>query len=299
MSEEKEVLQEKTANQKLKMTCSVVVLAALCIVEVYLMINFAYAYLPIAVVGIFILCVVYFIADFAFKLKKERDTLREKEYENLFKSEKISYVMMKQSFLEMAEILEEVRINSAFPVEELVKAQKGTAKVTIQRSKENATAIMNSNDKVIEHILSLEGNMKEISNLVKDGQGKDENASLQISEDILTKQKDILSSISEMKSSMKSEISRMGEDLESRMSEIKSAEVSTYVQKEEVIEEETIAEEGVVPEEAVEESVIPQETVTEEPVIEPVIEEKPSMPDLSDPGHVMSPEEIAALLANM
>lgn len=296
MSEEKEVLQEKTANQKLKMTCSVVVLAALCIVEVYLMINYAYAYLPIAVVGIFILCVVYFIADFAFKLKKERDTLREKEYENLFKSEKISYVMMKQSFLEMAEILEEVRANSAFPVEELVKAQKGTAKVTIQRSKENATAIMNSNDKVIEHILSLEGNMKEISNLVKDGQSKDENASLQISEDILTKQKDILSSISEMKSSMKSEISRMGEDLESRMSEIKSTEVSTHVPKEEAV---TVTEEGVVAQETVEESVIPQETVTEEPVIEPVIEEKPSMPDLSDPGHVMSPEEIAALLANM
>jgi len=29
------------------------------------------------------------------------------------------------------------------------------------------------------------------------------------------------------------------------------------------------------------------------------VEEKPAMPDMSDPGHVMTPDEIAALLANM
>ena len=32
---------------------------------------------------------------------------------------------------------------------------------------------------------------------------------------------------------------------------------------------------------------------------EPIEEEKPPMPDLSDPNHVMTPDEIAALLANM
>ena len=32
---------------------------------------------------------------------------------------------------------------------------------------------------------------------------------------------------------------------------------------------------------------------------EPVKEEKAPMPDLSNPNHVMTPEEIAALLANM
>ena len=38
------------------------------------------------------------------------------------------------------------------------------------------------------------------------------------------------------------------------------------------------------------------ESVIEE---EPVKEEKAPMPDLSNPNHVMTPEEIAALLANM
>ena len=36
-----------------------------------------------------------------------------------------------------------------------------------------------------------------------------------------------------------------------------------------------------------------------EPMPEPVAEEIPPMPDLSDPNKVMTPEEIAALLANM
>ena len=36
-----------------------------------------------------------------------------------------------------------------------------------------------------------------------------------------------------------------------------------------------------------------------EPVVEPVVEEKPPMPDMSDPNKTMSPDEIAALIANM
>jgi len=45
----------------------------------------------------------------------------------------------------------------------------------------------------------------------------------------------------------------------------------------------------------------PEPVEEPEPVAdpEPVVEEKPPMPDLSDPNHVMTPDEIAALLANM
>ena len=38
----------------------------------------------------------------------------------------------------------------------------------------------------------------------------------------------------------------------------------------------------------------------EEPVIEePVVEDTPPMPDLSDPNRALSPDEIAALIANL
>ena len=42
-----------------------------------------------------------------------------------------------------------------------------------------------------------------------------------------------------------------------------------------------------------------EEEPEEEPEPEPAAEEKPPMPDLSDPNRQMSPEEIAALFANM
>ena len=42
-----------------------------------------------------------------------------------------------------------------------------------------------------------------------------------------------------------------------------------------------------------------EEPVEEIPLEEEVIEEKPPMPDLSDPNRMMTPDDIAALLANM
>lgn len=50
----------------------------------------------------------------------------------------------------------------------------------------------------------------------------------------------------------------------------------------------------------VEEPTVVEELIlAEEPVIEEPVEEKPPMPDLSDPNKKMSPEEIAALFANL
>uniref|UniRef100_UPI004056C6A5 hypothetical protein n=1 Tax=Agathobacter sp. TaxID=2021311 RepID=UPI004056C6A5 len=60
------------------------------------------------------------------------------------------------------------------------------------------------------------------------------------------------------------------------------------------------AEKGIL-EEPIQEEIkeeIPQE-LEEEPIAEPIVEEKPPMPDLSDPNKVMSADDIAALIANM
>ena len=46
-------------------------------------------------------------------------------------------------------------------------------------------------------------------------------------------------------------------------------------------------------------TVVEEPILAEEPVIEEPVEEKPPMPDLSDPNKKMSPEEIAALFANL
>ena len=46
--------------------------------------------------------------------------------------------------------------NLQLPTEELLTAQKAFAKININRSKENADALMNSNDKLLEKIVSFE-----------------------------------------------------------------------------------------------------------------------------------------------
>ena len=43
---------------------------------------------------------------------------------------------------------------------------------------------------------------------------------------------------------------------------------------------------------------MPEPKAQEEAPTEAPVEEKPAMPDLSDPNHVMTPEEIAAMIAN-
>ena len=62
-------------------------------------------------------------------------------------------------------------------------------------------------------------------------------------------------------------------------------------------ESELVTEAGPI----VEEPITEIEPIVEEPITEPepVVEEKAAMPDLSDPNKVMTPEEIAALIANL
>ena len=67
------------------------------------------------------------------------------------------------------------------------------------------------------------------------------------------------------------------------------------IEEDELSAEEVSAEPELPEEEIAEESELPEE----EPIAEPEpMEEKPPMPDLSDPNKVMSPDDIAALLAN-
>ena len=51
--------------------------------------------------------------------------------------------------------------------------------------------------------------------------------------------------------------------------------------------------------EMVEEKPVEVEPIVEEVPKQPAVEEKPAMPDLSDPNKTLSPDEIAALFANM
>ena len=84
-----------------------------------------------------------------------------REYmDNVLKSEKASYLMMKKNFEQMENLLKSFQNSSDVPVEDIINAQKGVAKVIINRNKENADAIMNSNDQLMEQIGEFEAALR-------------------------------------------------------------------------------------------------------------------------------------------
>lgn len=166
-----EIVRDKSPSQmKLKLTFSILTISALFIIELYFMMNFPESYLVIGIIGLAILCIVYLITDLTFKMQNEKENLREREYESIYKGEKVNYILMKQGFLDLEEIVKGNRSVVDFPVDELVHAQKAVGKVTIQRGKENATAILNSNEKLMDRLLAFEDKLEEISSLLNSSQ---------------------------------------------------------------------------------------------------------------------------------
>ena len=380
-----EVVRDKSPSQmKLKLTFAILILAALFIIELYFMMNFPDSYLVIGIIGLAILCFVYLITDINFKLQDEKETYREKEYESIYKGEKVNYILMKQGFQDLEDIIKGNKLVVDFPVDDLVHAQKAVGKVTIQRGKENTTAILNSNEKLMDRIIAFEDKLEEINHLISSNQTLDpqelasnlnetknsiQNTVYELSENIQPQINSISSTFDEMKKLIASvdekasaidEIRKFTEVVDKKASafdemkkliasvEQKSSDFSMMQERTAPMFRETIKETVpeiipenltpveepmVMPEPVMEEAVLPNEpiaaeknnimieeepmaipepievdtispinpAVMEEPVKipEPVVEEKSPLPDMSDPGHVMTPEEIAALLGNM
>lgn len=69
---------------------------------------------------------------------------------------------------------------------------------------------------------------------------------------------------------------------------------------EEVLMDEPLIEEPMISEEPLVEEAMPEEVLMDEPLVEePMIPDEPLMPDMSDPNKMMSPDDIAALIANV
>ena len=80
-------------------------------------------------------------------------------YDSIFKSEKASYLLLRKTFDDLYELIEKGNQSRKANVEDIIHAQKAVAKVSIGRSKENADALMNSNDHIMEKISMLYSSM--------------------------------------------------------------------------------------------------------------------------------------------
>lgn len=321
----------KEKQARLQIIISVLALTVIVFAELYLMINLRESYLPIILLAVVALAVVYVLVNAMMTLSAEKEAKREEHFENLYKSEKASYIMLKKSFDEIEEKLNELQETSRVPAEEIINAQKGIAKVIINRSKENADAIINSNDQVLERLDEVEETHNtKITSLSKEQRlkltdfGNQTELKLQ---DLLVQLKDtelrlnqaIMSGTKVVVPAGQAYAAPVETNLEDAMFEDTSLEdisledididdipldelfpAEETVATEDVFAEDLFAEAAVMEEEPVVEEFMIEEPIEELVVeAEPVVEELPPMPDLSDPNKAMSPDDIAALFANL
>ena len=255
----------KEKKAKLQIIITGLILTIILFAEIYLMINFPMYYTPIIVLVVVALIAVYIFINAIMKINEEKESERNEKFENLYRSDKACYIMLKKSFDEVEERLNELQELSKIPTEEIINAQKGIAKVIINRSKENADAIINSNDQVLERLDEVE----ETQNTKFINISKEQSLKLtDIGTQADMKMQDLLMQLKDTEL-------RLNQAIMSGNKVVMQA-APTYV-----------------------ESPVQVTPIDEEVIAEPEVEEVPPMPDLSDPNKAMSPDDIAALFANM
>lgn len=354
-------------NVRFRINISLLVAVILLVADLYAMINMPQKFIILAIITALFLVAIYFLVDsISIYLMAEKNR-KEEQYDSIFKSEKASYLLLRKTFDDLYELIEKGNQSRKANVEDIIHAQKAVAKVSIGRSKENADALMNSNDHIMEKISMLEAVLSDNVSHPAPETNKNDSAYAQ---NILDNQNKILQQLEVLQNTLNT----IGADAkiaaesakqnffteerilaeenkiekeepqvqEAAVEEIPSAAGEATVMEEtpieevpSVMEETPIEEEPSVMEETpieevpsdMEETSIGKEEVSspEEDLSkyddimvdtltdsddnvpvekipledETVVDDEPAMPDLSDPNKVMTPDEIAALIANL
>ena len=354
-------------NVRFRINISLLVAVILLVADLYAMINMPQKFIILAIITALFLVAIYFLVDsISIYLMAEKNR-KEEQYDSIFKSEKASYLLLRKTFDDLYELIEKGNQSRKANVEDIIHAQKAVAKVSIGRSKENADALMNSNDHIMEKISMLEAVLSDNVSHPAPETNKNDSAYAQ---NILDNQNKILQQLEVLQNTLNTigadakiaaESAKQNFFTEERIlaeenkiekeepqvqevavEEIPSAAGEATVMEETPIEEEpSVMKETPIEEEPSEMEETPIEEVPsdmEEPSIgkeevsspeedlskyddimvdtltdsddnvpvekipledETVVDDEPAMPDLSDPNKVMTPDEIAALIANL
>ncbi len=159
-------MKNKDSKARMQVIFGVLLFAFVMSAELYAMINFPDMYLGIVGLAAIDLVCLYVVINGLFTLREMKDARNEEQYDSVFKSEKASYLMLKKYFEEFEDKLNYLEKASKVPTEEIVNAQKGIAKVIINRSRENTEALINSNDQVMEQFTQCSDTIADITKLL-------------------------------------------------------------------------------------------------------------------------------------
>ena len=296
---------KKQKKAKIQVIFLILISTLVILADFYAIINYPKEYMLIAAITvIFMICLWGVISGF-FSLSALKEDRREEQYDSIFKSEKASYLMLRKYFDEIEGKIEILQKESKIPTEDIINAQKGIAKVVINRNKENADAIMNSNEQLMETFEHLENKLKESNDFIIESQ---KNVIYDNLKDIMEKQQVLSDSIKDMEIRLSQAITanpiQFTANVEMPKQTIdapQSAPAMEAIPEPESVqanESEQIPEPIPVnePEPVVETPHVPEP----EPVVEPGPAADEAVADTtnSDPNRQLSADEIAALFAS-
>ena len=313
-------MKKKDTKARMQIIFGALILALFFSVELYMMINYSDKYLIIAGIALVELIFLYVIIQGIFALKEEKEIRNEAQYDNVFKSEKASYLMLKKYFEEFEDKLNYLEKASKVPTEEIVNAQKGIAKVVMNRTRQGSEAMLNSTEQIADQLAEVQKQSEAFQSLLSSckeeiiaaqksaGNSSEKSVQMQI-QDLVVQMKDMELRLNAALSQNQKVIVQSApasfgttSDEKSFLNEVMADEVAdTDDDLEETVEPEPV----VVPEpnSAPEPVAVPEPIPEPEPVAapEPIPEPEPVVaPEpASDSNRSLSPDEIAALFANM
>ena len=151
--------------------------------------------------------------------QKERDRKEmDERFEYIFKTEKAMFLLIKKTEDQFSSLDRKLEDS----IEEVIKTQKAAAKIMVNRSRENADAIMNSNDKVMERFLDYEEKLDQNNELI----GAQKASAEENFGKIVEKQTEIAASVDNLLDSVKKEIEQLADRLESSIQTVAEHEAA-------------------------------------------------------------------------
>ena len=233
---DKMISQKKNKNRQ-TITWSALAAALLLVGDLYVMINMPENYPVLGIVTVILLACTYILVHAVLsELDHSRQQTRE-QHEEVVKAEKASYLMTKKVLEQFGGIENMVRT----PINDILTAQKGVAKITINRSREHAEAMMNANDKLMEQIMQFQEQMESVQNEFYE---KNQTALKGVVQEISENGQRMISSMGEMELLIKSEVAGVidsMQDLQSQnsaMQQILENEYDNIIQAESAMQQE-------------------------------------------------------------
>lgn len=297
-------------KEKITIAFASVIEALFLLLEIYFMIHAKGNFPVLLIVAICMVAVLFFLVLSIIELSQKNKAKERLDYEEIYKAQKASYLAQRKYFDELNERLNQLEENTNFPAEDIITAQKAVAKVTISRSKENADALMNANDELIQRVFGFEEKLADNNDALLRQQ---ETLLQQTREELVANNQgmqDQFAALHQALEQMKQEISDLelrqaAQPAASPVAESPAAEAQAPIPEEPVEDDAFAAAEETLAQETVEEPVI------EESVAEPIIEEAVEMPEEAeevtaapeaepvDNGGEISQAEIDAMLASL